>query len=92
MDDGGPHRVREVHYFGHDQMATVVLQSGREVRVRVPARRRLGVGATVTVKPAVPHVVGFPAGSEAQARGGTGRYSDPLAEAKTISPSESSPM
>ena len=95
VDDGGPHRVGEVRYFGHDQMATVVLRSGTEVRVRLPARRRLVVGAPVTVTPAVRDAVCFPAGAEAataQAPGGTGRYSDPLAEAKTISPSESSPM
>ncbi len=61
VDDGGPHRVSEVRYFGHDQMVTVLMPSGRQVRARLPARRRLAVGAGVTAKPAVPEAVCFPA-------------------------------
>jgi iron(III) transport system ATP-binding protein len=46
-EGGTPAVVRTVEYFGHDQLVTVRLASGTELRVRLPATARLTRGESV---------------------------------------------
>jgi iron(III) transport system ATP-binding protein len=48
-EHGGDATVLEVEYFGHDQVITVALPSGLEVRARLHARRRFDAGTRVGV-------------------------------------------
>jgi len=57
----GDGTVADAEYFGHDQLLTVVLASGRRLRVRLHARQRLQPGAPVAVRPVGTAFVTFPA-------------------------------
>ncbi len=43
----GAGRVVDVEYYGHDQLVSVALDGGQQVRARLHAHRRLAVGARV---------------------------------------------
>lgn len=58
--DDGPGTVVDVEYYGHDQLVTVALPSGRVLRARLHARHRFDEGARVTIRPAGLGVVAFP--------------------------------
>ena len=53
-------RVLDVEYYGHDQLVTVALPSGTEVRARLHARHRFAVGTRVGVHLGGLGVVVFP--------------------------------
>lgn len=59
LHEPGTARVRSTEYFGHDQVVTVVLASGTQVRARLHARRRLDPDTPVTVRLIPGQVVAF---------------------------------
>jgi iron(III) transport system ATP-binding protein len=59
-EDGVPAEVVNVDYFGHDQMVTVRLKSGRSLKIRLLSAPRLAVGDQVGVA-VVGDVRAFPA-------------------------------
>lgn len=58
--DDGTATVTSVEYFGHDQVIAVALPSGRTVRARLHARRRIPEGSRVEVQCGGLGVVTFP--------------------------------
>jgi iron(III) transport system ATP-binding protein len=60
LAEHGPATVTSVEYFGHDQVIAVVLPSGRTVRARLHARRRIPEGSRVEVHCGGLGVVAFP--------------------------------
>ena len=59
-EEGGPGRVLDSQYYGHDQVVTVALGSGARVRCRLGPGRRLAAGTPVQVKATPTEVVTFP--------------------------------
>jgi iron(III) transport system ATP-binding protein len=57
---GARARVIDVDYYGHDQLITVSMPSGGELKVRLHARHRFAVGAPVAVSLDEAAVVVFP--------------------------------
>jgi ABC-type sugar transport system ATPase subunit len=59
-EPGAGASVLDVEYYGHDQLVTVALSSGLEVRARLHARHRFEPGTRVTVRLGGLGVVVFP--------------------------------
>jgi iron(III) transport system ATP-binding protein len=63
---GGPGRVHQIEYFGHDQLVTVDVSSGHRVRARLGSAHVLAPGDHVSVK-VVGEVLTFPDARSEQA-------------------------
>ncbi|HUS60777.1 MAG TPA: ABC transporter ATP-binding protein, partial [Acidimicrobiales bacterium] len=59
-DPDGVGRVIAVEYYGHDQLVTVAMPSGRSLNARLHARRRFPEGSTVRLRVGGLGVVAYP--------------------------------